>query len=136
MTENKENPSQPFNWLLFIASIPISAANMIALKNGYYQHGWVGIVFCIMGILLPIYFYNEILKHHEGFSKIVIRTDKIFKCRVSGTDEVFYLRADSEEEADLFFETTMEGKNVFIEESNIKLMGFEMTIPNNIEDET
>jgi hypothetical protein len=129
MIEHKQNPSQPFNWFLFGLSFIISLGGIYAVTHKGLDEHWTASIFNFIRIICPVFFYTEILKHREGFTKVAITNNKLFKCRVSGTEEVFYLKADSEQEAELFFETIMEGKNVFIEEANIKLVGFDMQIP-------
>ena len=130
MTENKTYPSQPLNWFLFMLSLPIALGGIQGLMSRTITEGWVTTAGHVIWVFLPLYFYTEIMKYRQGYSKISITTNNLFKCRVQGTEEVFYLRADSEQEAELFFETILEGKTVFIEESSIKLMGFEMALPN------
>lgn len=129
MTEQKTYPFQPLNWFLFITSLPIAVGGIRSLIDRLPTENWTTTVLHITWVLLPIYFYTEIIKYRSGYSKISITTKKLFKCRASGTDEVFYIRADTEAEVELFFETTLDGKNVFIEEANIKLLGFDMEIP-------
>ena len=130
MTQNKTYPTQPLNWILFLISVPVALAGIHGLLNRPFEQGWLTTAMHVVWLFSPLYFYTEIMKYRQGYSKITVTTNKLFKCRVSGTEEVFYLRADSEQEAELFFETILEGKTVFIEETNIKLMGFEMAIPN------
>lgn len=129
MIENKKYPSQPFNWLLFLISLPMALIGILTLLSKTTESSWTTTPVYIIWALLPVFFYTEILKFRQGYSKISVTTDKLFKCRVSGTDEVFYVKADSEQELELFFGTMMEGKNVFTEEANIKLLSFDMEIP-------
>lgn len=130
MTESKQYPSQPLNWFLFMVSLPIALAGIAVLaKTTYTMENWSDVIPPIIWLGAPLYFYTEIMKFRHGFTKVSVKTGKMFKCRVSGTDEIFFLNADTEKEAELFFETMLEGKNVFIEESNIKLMSFDMELP-------
>ena len=132
MIENKQNPSQPLNWFLFCVSVLFCLLGIIMLLHNPADQTWRIKLSLVIWVLSPLYFYNEIVKYREGFTKVSVTTDRMWKCRVSGTDEVFYIKADSEKEAELFFETMLEGKNVFIEESNIKLLGFNIQTPNKL----
>ncbi len=128
MIENKEYPFQPFNWLLFIFSIPVAMGGLSNLIMGNHAD-YYGMAFATVMLLSPLYFYIQTREFNAGYSKVTLTRTLLFKCRVQGEDEIFYLRADSEEEAELFFQTTLEGKTVFIEDSKIKLYGFEMVTP-------
>jgi hypothetical protein len=68
------------------------------------------------------------VKFRCGYTEIVTKTNHLFKCRVRGTDEVFFLQADEESEAETYFEYALPGKQVFIEESDIKMVKFDMKV--------
>jgi hypothetical protein len=90
--------------------------------------GWFDYLMCMIGSTAPFYFYGEITKFKCGYSQIVTKTNHLFKCRVSGTDEVFFLQADEEEEAETYFAHALPGKQVFIEQSDIKMVKFDMDV--------
>ena len=132
MIENKTYPSQPFNWFLFLISIPIAFVGLHAIIHKPFDERAIETAMHVVWLFGPIWFYSEIQKYKQGFTKVMVTTNKLFKCRIRGTDEVFFLKADTEQEAELFFETmkdALDGKQVFIEESNDKIVGFDMEIP-------
>ena len=112
-----------------VVCIPGSIVATIQLFFGNLNV-WIDFVRCFVIMLSPIWFYSERKKFYSGYTEVSTTINKLFKCRTSGTDEIFYLAADSEEEAELYFETTTENKQVFIEELPNKLLGFEMKIDN------
>ena len=130
MIEQRKYPSQPLNWFLFLISIPIALGGAYTLiTHNYNSTNWTTGIPPFVWLFGPFWFYFEIMRKREGYIKVMALTKKLFKCRVRGTEEVFYVKADSESEVELFFETMMEGKTVFIEEANIKLISFDMEIP-------
>jgi hypothetical protein len=130
MTTEHTRPSNFLNWLFFFVSLPIAISGIYwFVHNDVSRQNWYQGGSALFYLILPLYFYGEVMKSKEGYTKVVITKDKLWKCRVSGTDEIFYVKGDTEAEVELFFETMMGGKNVFIEEANINLMSFDMEIP-------
>lgn len=130
MIEQRRYPSQPLNWFLFFISIPIALGGAFTLiTHSYNSTNWTQGIAPFVWLFGPAWFYFEIMRKREGYIRVSATTKKLFKCRVRGTEEVFYVKADTENEVDLFFETMMEGKIVFVEEANIKLISFDMEIP-------
>ncbi len=130
MTTKKPYPSNVLNWIFFTVSLPLVVASLHwFVHHDLTRQNWTEGAQPLFWFIMPLYFYGEIMKSKEGYTKVEVTQSKLWKCRVSGTDEVFYVKGDTEQEVELFFETMMEGKNVFIEESNIRLMGFDLEIP-------
>jgi hypothetical protein len=131
MKTQKRNPSQPLNWTLFILSVPLALLHLISVLASVQpilDREMLTNIGTVIILVYPVLMWTEILKHKEGFTHVKTEIGFIFKCRISGKDKSFYVKADTEEEVNLYFQTTMPNKIVFIEESHIPIVGFDMKI--------
>jgi len=111
----------------FILTIPVAIVSVLTMIHSPVL-GWFDYLMCLIGTAAPVYFYGELMKFKCGYTEIVTKTNHLFKCRVSGTDEIFFLQADEEEEAETYFAHVLPNKQVFIEESDIKMVKFDMKV--------
>ena len=81
--------------VLMVVCIPGSIVATIQLFFGNLNV-WIDFVRCFVIMLSPIWFYSERKKFYSGYTEVSTTINKLFKCRTSGTDEIFYLAADSE----------------------------------------
>lgn len=119
-------------WIILIACIPHAA---IALT--YYRDLFLGrisptaadIARSFVTICLPFYWYHLTNVYSKGDYVIESDFHKIYECQNTKTKNIRHVFAETAAEAELFLELTDEEESYIVTESEIKVEGFKLLVP-------
>lgn len=134
MMKQKKKAAYYVSFALAIIGLPLAIIALLALKVQWINDTLFTDILKTAGnglaILIEMLLISDIFKYDAGYTEVTTTEYKLFKCRESGEDKDFMMFADSEEELQLYFQTTEPSKKFLIEEAEMNAKSIQMKVLN------